>query len=245
MMELSIYQINPEKDLRGVLYEPLKNAEKQNGGQGIDAAIYTKVFEGSVEADDLEEVYERFNLDKPEEYRGRSMSVSDVVAVRGGEETQFYYCDSIGFKPVAFDERLAAPAQSFRETIRVILCEPGKTARAESVGTRLEDLQSVVGGLIEVYYPFEEEVCIVCNDEGKINGMAPCRAVYDALGNVQDVICGPFLICGCGREDFDSLTPEQIERYGRMFALPEHFFRVGGDLIAFPYVPDPETGQER
>ena len=53
-----------------------------------------------------------------------------------------------------------------KDTIRVVLCEPGRLARTVEIGTELADLQKAVGGgLIETYYPFEEEVCIVCNDE--------------------------------------------------------------------------------
>ena len=47
--------------------------------------------------------------------------------------------------------------------IKVVLLEPGKLARTAEIGTSLEDLQKIVEGLIEAYYPFEEQVCIVCN----------------------------------------------------------------------------------
>ena len=50
------------------------------------------------------------------------------------------------------------------QTIKVIYCEPGRKARIAEIGTELSDLQRAVGGgFIETYYPFEEEVCIVCN----------------------------------------------------------------------------------
>jgi len=62
--------------------------------------------------------------------------------------------------------------------IKVVLLEPGKIARAVEIDASLENMQRIVGGYIEAYYPFEEQVCIVCNDEGKINGMALNRAVY-------------------------------------------------------------------
>ena len=47
--------------------------------------------------------------------------------------------------------------------IRVVYVEPGRIAREAEIGTELSDLQAAVGGFIETYYPFEEEVCIVCN----------------------------------------------------------------------------------
>lgn len=52
----------------------------------------------------------------------------------------------------------------------------------QEIGTELSDLQRVVGGLIEPYYPFEEQVCIVCNDEGKYNGMRPVEPFTGKAG---------------------------------------------------------------
>ena len=60
--------------------------------------------------------------------------------------------------------------------IKVVMVEPGKEARIDKIDNSLESMQQIVGGWIEAYYPFEEEVCIVCNDEGKINGMELNRA---------------------------------------------------------------------
>ena len=104
------------------------------------------------------------------------MSVSDVVicAPDGGAPAA-YFCDSIGFKQVQFDEELAKALQT---EMTVVLLEPGKMARVATIDSSLEGLQKVVGGLIEPFYPFEEQVCIICNEEGKINGMPLNRAIY-------------------------------------------------------------------
>ena len=132
------------------------------------------------------------------------------------------------------------------EKIKVIVCEPGKMARVVEIGTSLEELQSAVGGgLIETYYPFEDAVCIVCNDEGKYNGMRPCRAIYDSEKRIQDIVFGPFFICDGGGEDFGSLSEEQLDRYGHMFECPEHYCRVDGEIKAIPYVPSKETEHMR
>ena len=129
--------------------------------------------------------------------------------------------------------------------IKVIYCEPGRTARVAEIGTELEDLQKTVGGCIEAYYPFEEEVCIVCNDEGKFNGMRPCRAVYGEDHKIQDIIFGPFFICDCSGENFGSLNAEQLDRYGHMFECPEHYAKVGGEIHAIPYVPSKDADRAR
>ena len=125
-----------------------------------------------------------------------------------------------------------------KNTIRVVYCEPGRIARITEIETGLDAMQRVVGGgYIEACYPFEEEVCIVCNDEGKFNGMRPCRAVHDENGKVQDIIFGPFFICDCRGEDFASLSDEQARKYMEIFLLPETYMRMGTEIVAVPYEP--------
>ena len=237
-MDITIYQIDPERARLPLLFADFERTAELQGSREADASIYARTYEGSVNAADLEDVYEIFNLDVPDGHRGRAMSVSDVVAVRDPEtgEKEFFFCDSIGFRKIAFDESRAA--EGFREKIRVVLCEPGKMARSVWIGTELEDLQKAVGGAIEAYYPFDEQVCIVCNDEGKLNGMPPNRAVRGGDGGIRDVIFGPFFVCACGAAEFGSLSDEQTGRYASMFARPERFFRADGEIRAVPYVPE-------
>lgn len=237
MMDITIYQIDPDRDQNRVMFESLDRLEKRQGSSAVDAGIYGRAFEGEIEAKDLEEIYEIFNLDKPDGYHGRSMSVSDVIAVRNHEDgcTQYYFCDSIGFKQISFEESKAA--EMFKAKIKVVMCEPGRAARITEIGTELEDLQRAVGGMIEAYYPFEEQVCIVCNDEGKMNGMSPCRAVYGEDGKMMDIIFGPCFICDCSGENFGSLSQDQIKRYTEQFKNPERYYRIDGDIKAVPYEP--------
>ena len=59
------------------------------------------------------------------------------------------------------------------ERIKVVLLEPDKEAQITEIETTLESMQHLVGdGFIEAFYPFEEEVCIVCNDEGENQWLA-------------------------------------------------------------------------
>ena len=191
-MKIAIYQINPDRDENNVAFLNYENRKCFQGSAALRSEIYDKVFEGEVECGTLEEVYQMFNLDHPDGYRGRSLSVSDVVEVVGEEKSTFHFCDSIGFREVDFDPDMTEPLKE--KKIKVVLCEPGKVARVAEIGTELSDLQRVVGGLIEPYYPFEEQVCIVCNDEGKYNGMRPCRAIYGEDREMMDIIFGPFFI---------------------------------------------------
>ena len=127
--------------------------------------------------------------------------------------------------------------------IKVVLLEPGKLARTAEIDASLAEMQKVVGGLIEPFYPFEEQVCIVCNEESKINGMRPNRSVKNDDGVMVDFIFGPAFICDCRGENLDSLSDEQIDRYGKMFRYPEHLERMNDTLFGIPYRPQP--AQER
>ncbi len=129
------------------------------------------------------------------------------------------------------------------KSIQVVYCEPGKLAKIKEIKTGLENLQAAVGGLIETYYPFDEPVCVVCNDEGKINGMRPCRAVYGEDGELMDIIFGPFFICDSRGEDFGSLSEEQLKRYEEKFRLPEYFFKGERGIGVVRY--DPTGSRDR
>lgn len=104
------------------------------------------------------------------------MSVSDVVEIVGGKDAGFYFCDSIGFQRVEFEpERMQKLDTGM---LRVVLVEPGKAARVAEINGSLEGMQKTVGGYIQAVYPFEETVCLVCNEEGKLQGLplnrSPC-----------------------------------------------------------------------
>ena len=64
-------------------------------------------------------------------------------------------------------------AMENEKKIKVVMLEPGKLARTAEIDASLAGMQKTAGGLIEPFYPFEEQVCIVCNEESKINGMPP------------------------------------------------------------------------
>lgn len=114
--------------------------------------------------------------------------------------------------------------------MKVIIVEPRKAARVEEIGSELEDLQAVVGGYIEAVYPFGDPVALVCNSDGKIEGLELNRALYDDDGDVYDIVCGTFFICGLGLEDFDSLTDDLANKYLEKFGKPEEFLRVAGRI---------------
>lgn len=124
--------------------------------------------------------------------------------------------------------------QNKEDRIQVVLCEPGKKARVTTIMNNLESLQKMVGGYIEAVYPFEDPVAIVCNEEGKLNGMVLNRALRDESGEVYDIIAGPFIVAGLDTENFASLSKEHQEKYRKLFEHPEIFFRVGEKIHSAP-----------
>lgn len=118
--------------------------------------------------------------------------------------------------------------------ITVVACYPGKSAEFITIENSLEAMQGFVGGYIQAIYPFEDSVAIVCNEEGKLNGLELNRALYDEQGNIYDVIAGAFLVCGVGADEFISLTQEQQERYLALNRHPQMFIMLNGQIVAVP-----------
>lgn len=74
--------------------------------------------------------------------------------------------------------------------MKVVICEPGQYARIAEIEPTLTAEQKVVGGLIDCVYPWPNDMAaLVCNDEGKLNGLPLNRALED-----YDVIAGTFFI---------------------------------------------------
>ena len=108
------------------------------------------------------------------------------------------------------------------------LCRP----EVITIPHTLEDMQLTVGGSIQAVYPYVDPVAIVCNEEGKLTGEEPCRVLRDPnTGEIMDIICGTFFVCGLTTDDFASLTAKQIQYYTKLFEYPEMFLWNGSQLV--------------
>lgn len=113
----------------------------------------------------------------------------------------------------------------------VLVVEPGRASYVKEIDSGLKSLQSEVGGWIEAIYPFEEEVALICNEEGKLCGLPLNRALMDEDGEIYDIIAGTFLVVGLGEEDFCSLSDEYIKKFSERFKRPEKFKERRGKII--------------
>ena len=129
------------------------------------------------------------------------------------------------------------------EKIKVLLVEPNKYPKIIEIEDRLEAMQEVVGGYIEEYMPFDDEVAIICNEEGKMNGAALNRAIYSESNEKKEmieIVCGSFFICYAPieSEKFLSLPEDLAKKYQTKFKYPEKFFKdFNGKTIAEPFKP--------
>lgn len=96
------------------------------------------------------------------------------------------------------------------EKIKSLLVEPYELPELIEINNTLEAKQKIVGGYIEIIcLQNDNDVLLICNEEGKINGLKLNRDIG------YDIIAGPFLVVGNDYENggFKSLTEEQIIKY--------------------------------
>lgn len=139
------------------------------------------------------------------EYTEDKMSVEDYVN----------HLEALGCHDVEVEE---LP----EENIRVLVVEPGKDPEVRVIENSLEGIQDIVQGWIEcvtLHDKAGEDLVLICNEEGKIRKL-PMNAM---IPEIDDVIRGAFLIAGTDRDEFASLTDEQI------FEMNERFMLNGRD----------------
>lgn len=208
-MNIKIYQINIKRDKNCVKFLHYDHLDSFQETKDINASIYDEVFSGDVDCSDLEDVFRKFNTEGHPLHRGHSLSVSDIVATEDGA----YYCDSVGFKKVDFDESLTQKPDNL---MRIVYVEPHRTPYISEIEHTLDAEQKAVGGLIEPIYN-DDGTCLVGNEESKLIGMDGNRYLNDG----HSIIAGPFFVCGTTEDDFRGLTDEEVVKYMTRFAEPE------------------------
>ena len=95
----SIYQIKGGDETRDLRFEPYDRL--QAAGNVVDRANYELVYSAPLAPEtSLEDIYTRFNIDHPKDFKGHSLSVSDVVVLHQDGQDAAHYVDSFGYKEV-------------------------------------------------------------------------------------------------------------------------------------------------
>lgn len=101
-------------------------------------------------------------------------------------------------------------------SIRVLLVEPNKEPCVIDVVHRLDELQRVIGGYVQML-PLSKDVVILCDEDGRLKQLPFNRTIR--IKGFDIPIVGKFLVCAVNDTDFDSLSEEQIEEWRNHFTI--------------------------
>lgn len=110
--------------------------------------------------------------------------------------------------------------------MKVLRVRPKHYPEVIDIDCSLESLQKEVEGPIQAVYPWDDEVVLICNEEGKLydDCMEKLNRTLDGpYGIPIDIIVGTFLIVGLTEDNFGELLPEFVEKYEKMFHQPRKF----------------------
>ena len=127
-----------------------------------------------------------------------------------------------------------------KDKIRIVKVLPNQKPVVCEIERGLEKLQEIVDGTIQCIYPFDDDVGLICNDDGKLLGLPYNRALffdwdkaseyeeidgeqYVPIDEIYDAIVGTFFICRTpsDSDNFESLTDEQVDKYMKLFERTE------------------------
>lgn len=94
-----IFQLKDGEDLRG--YRFTNTEYMQSHGMYVDRENYNRVYRGRLQPNEtLDGIFQKFNINQPEDYHGRSISVSDVICIKQDGKTTAHFVDSYGFTEI-------------------------------------------------------------------------------------------------------------------------------------------------
>lgn len=161
-----IYQIRRVDETRDVRFEPYERLLK--AGLKPDFKTYDKMYEtdvsmlsGKSTGEKLESAFYVFNRERPEDFKGHSLSVSDVVVL----DDTAYYVDSVGFKPLKDFIPLEIQQSRFLDTLPQTL---------QGISDNATELEAVSNKALKLNIPPEiiREACDMVNGGESLDNMA-------------------------------------------------------------------------
>ena len=113
--------------------------------------------------------------------------------------------------------------------MRILIVEPDRHPRMAEIPHTLEAMQHTVGGYIEITYPWEDPVALVCDEEGLLKQLP-----FNRLVAHQCAIFGTFFLCGIGEEELTDLPEELADKYMQLLHNPEVLVRTNTGYVAMP-----------
>ena len=161
-----IYQIRRVDETRDVRFEPYERLLK--AGLKPDFKNYDKIYEADISmlsgkstGEKLESAFYTFNMERPEDFKGHSLSVSDVLVL----DDTAYYVDSVGFKPLKDFIPLEIQQSRFLDTLPQIL---------QGISDNATELEVVSDKALKLNIPSEiiREACDMVNGGESLDNMA-------------------------------------------------------------------------
>ena len=123
--------------------------------------------------------------------------------------------------------------------LKAIILKPGKFARITEIDPTYQNLSAIVGGRLEMTYPFEDEyLAVISNEEAKLLDLPPNRASRRTDGTVADIYCGTMVVVALAPEgEYRDLTRAEAKMVLSVWDRPDEHIRWG--CIG---VPAPEGG---
>ena len=114
--------------------------------------------------------------------------------------------------------------------LKAIIIKPGKYARLTEIDPIYSVLRTLVGGNIEMTYPFGDEyLAVISNEEAKLLDLPPNRAARRTDGSVADIYCGTMVVVALAPEDeYRDLTKTETKMVLNMWGTPENKDDWGG-----------------
>ena len=150
-MKIKIYQIKCGHDLKFINYE--STVKTQDGRKQIDRSIYDEVYEGEVDCISLSQIFNKFNLDHPADFKGHSLSVSDIIKTPEG----LFFVDNFSFQAVDFAKpKVQLSGQDGNIFNLMALCshalkKAGMATEATEMQERITSLKPVPGEKLSGY----------------------------------------------------------------------------------------------
>ena len=231
-----IYQLKNNETTRDFRFERMEFLKKK--GISVDKENYDLIYHAPLDKKDtLDSIYERFNLYHPADFRGHSLSVSDVVVFHKDGVDTAYYVDSYGFTEVP-------------EFLQVQIKEQLITMQTDHISVRQHfgtwypiDSAEIDG---KTYFLLEheeygDEAANIIVDE---KGILYAQDVYDGFSpEIMDtlhLIAAPIAVM-----PDPSVSMEDMEKYGYTYlgmvpmgaeAAGEHFKQ--GSMMLYALHPD-------
>ena len=151
-----------------------------------DASFIQKFAEFMPAYCQMEQELQRYGRDIAMDEQGRFTDEGYVRVASERWDRQFD--GGLGDIPDEYRITGSGEAAERDSTIAVLIVEPGKEPYVKEIDSGLESLQHEVGGCIEAIYPYEDPVALVCNEEGKLEGLPLNRALRDEDGDIYSFL---------------------------------------------------------